>query len=413
MVVRDDDPRQSRLTVLFRLLLALPHLVWLALWSIAATVAAWLGWLAALLLGRLPIPLHRFLAAYVRYGAHVFAYLLLATRRFPGFLGQPGYEFDIEIDPPVRQRRLGVLVRQFLAFPAALLAIAIGAGVLFQYPTPIPVALPLWGGIIWFAFLAWWAALAVGRTPAGIRDFTVYGIGYRAQHSAYALLLTSCYPHASPALVLPGFALPRHPIRLRLADELHRSRLTVFFRLLLALPHLLWLWLWSIAAWVVVVVVWIVALATGRVPQALHRFLAAYTRYTAHVTAFLTVVGGPFPGFVGKEGSYPVDIEIDPPASQRRLVTFFRAFLAVPAFILTYPLALALALLAVGGWFCALVRGRAPEGLRDVGAICLRYSAQTNAYVLLLTDRYPCASPALAGQDTGEMTEPPIPGDPF
>ena len=33
---------------------------------------------------------------------------------------------------------------------------------------------------------------------------------------------------------------PEHPVRLVLADDLRRSRLTVCFRLLLALPHFVW-----------------------------------------------------------------------------------------------------------------------------------------------------------------------------
>ena len=39
-----------------------------------------------------------------------------------------------------------------------------------------------------------------------------------------------------------------HPIRLILSDDLSRTRLTVFFRLILAIPHLIWLGLWGIAA---------------------------------------------------------------------------------------------------------------------------------------------------------------------
>jgi len=388
VVVRDPGLGQSRLTVFFRALLALPHLVWLVLWSVPATIAAWAGWLATLVLGRLPEPLHRFLAAYLRYDVHVFAYLFLAARRFPGFLGRPGYEVDLEIDPPAEQRRLGVLFRQLLASPAALLAIVIGSG------------------LVWFALLAWWSALARGRRPAGIRDFTAYGLGYSAQHGAYTMLLTSRYPHAGPQLTLPSFELPPHPVRLRMTDDLRRSRLTVFFRLLLALPHLVWLWLWSIAALVAVVVAWLVALALGSVPQTLHRFLAAYTRYAAHVTAFVMVVGGPFPAFGGGARAYPVDLEIDQAAPQRRLVTLFRLFLAVPALILGYPLALALVLVAVGGWLYALVLGRVPEGLRDLGAAIVRYQAQTNAYLLLVTDRYPYSSPALATRASSEEPAP-------
>jgi len=40
-------------------------------------------------------------------------------------------------------------------------------------------------------------------------------------------------------------------------------------------------------------------------------------------------------------------------------------------------------------WFIALALGRVPKGMRDLMAYCLRYNAQTYAYLLLLTDRYP------------------------
>ena len=37
-----------------------------------------------------------------------------------------------------------------------------------------------------------------------------------------------------------------HPVGLVVTDDLHRSRLTVFFRLILAIPHIVWFVLWSI-----------------------------------------------------------------------------------------------------------------------------------------------------------------------
>ena len=39
-----------------------------------------------------------------------------------------------------------------------------------------------------------------------------------------------------------------HPIQVVVTDDLRRSRLTVFFRGLLVIPHLIVLILWSIAA---------------------------------------------------------------------------------------------------------------------------------------------------------------------
>ena len=73
--------------------------------------------------------------------------------------------------------------------------------------------------------------------------------------------------------------------------------------------------------------------------------------------AFVTMVGGPFPGFEGRQGSYPVDIEIDPPEPQRRLVTLARLVLALPALLLAGALQNALLAVAVLGWFAGLFAG--------------------------------------------------------
>ena len=49
-------------------------------------------------------------------------------------------------------------------------------------------------------------------------------------------------------------------------DDLHRWRLTVFFRLILAIPHIVWFVVWSIVTLFVAIVGWIWALVTGQLP---------------------------------------------------------------------------------------------------------------------------------------------------
>jgi hypothetical protein len=187
---------------------------------------------------------------------------------------------------------------------------------------------------------------------------------------------------------------PPHPVRLIVNDDLRRSRLMVFFRLPLAIPHLVWLYFWRYIAMVVALLTWICTLVIGRPPRPFHRFLGAYVRYETHVWAFVTLVGNPFPGFVGSRGSYPVDLETPTePQRQNRLVTLVRIILAIPAFLISAVLMGALLVVAFLGWFASLIRGRMPEGLRDLGAYALRYSGQMNAYVYLQTSRYPHSSP--------------------
>jgi hypothetical protein len=129
----DDDLRRSRLTVFFRLLLAIPHLVWFGLWSIAVLFAAIATWFAALVTGRAPQGLHNFLAAYVRYATHLDAYVSLTANPYPGFTGEPGYPVDIKIPGPERQSRWKIALRLLLAIPALVLAAAVGWGLQYVH----------------------------------------------------------------------------------------------------------------------------------------------------------------------------------------------------------------------------------------------------------------------------------------
>ena len=191
--------------------------------------------------------------------------------------------------------------------------------------------------------------------------------------------------------VLEPDALAPHPIHLVVTDDLQRSRLTVFFRILLVIPHLIWLLFWGIAVWFAVLAAWFVGIFAGRVPAGLHGFIASYLRYLTHVHAYLYIAADPFPGFNGAPG-YPIDVEIAPPASQSRLSIFFRLLLAIPAMIVVLVLAYIAELVAFLAWFYALFLGNLHAGLRDVLAYYLRYNAQYVGYVCLLTQRYPTFS---------------------
>jgi hypothetical protein len=178
-------------------------------------------------------------------------------------------------------------------------------------------------------------------------------------------------------------------VRLRVDDDLRRSRLTVFFRLVLVIPHLIWLELWSFAVIWVIAFNWVATLFAGRSEEDVHSFVGRWVRYQLHVNAYLFLVADPWPKFSGKPGTYPVDLELDPPQPQSRWVTFFRIVLVIPAYIFSTVLITVAQVVAVIGWFACLALGRMPKGMRDLTAYCLRYQAQTFAYLFLLTSRYP------------------------
>jgi hypothetical protein len=399
----EDDLHRSRLTVFFRLLLAIPHYVWVAIWSVGALFVAIAMWVATLVVGTPPRALHGFLSAYVRYVTHLTAYLFLAANPYPGFTGERGYPVDVELPEPGPQARWKTAIRIILAIPALLLASALasagggggGGGSQGDDGETWVYVIGGSGGVAAVcAFLGWFAILALGRMPTGMRDLSAYSIGYTAQAWSYVLLLSDRYPSADPERVGPTWALPAHPVRIEVADDGRRSRLTVFFRLLLALPHFVWFALWTVLALLAAFLNWLVALVTGRSAGALHRFLAAYIRYITHLGAFVLLVANPFPGFVGATG-YPVDVVIADPERQNRWKTLFRLILVIPAFLISAALFGAAAVAAFLGWFASLATGRMPEGLRKLGALALRYNAQRDAYTFVLTDRYPYSGPAL------------------
>ena len=397
-IVVNDDLRRSRLTVFFRLLLVIPHVIWVLLWSVLVVLLALVAWVLTLVLGRLPVWLHGFFCSYIRYVAHVAAYITLVANPFPFFTGAEGsYPVDIRLpSAPVRQGRWRTLFRSFLSVPAVLMSSPVGGGGVvgtgFLYRG--------FGLSGFVGFLGWFASVVRGRMPEGLRDAGAYAIGYRAQLLAYVLFVTDRYPNTDPSVVLEGLvAPPLHPVRLAAEpDDLRRSRVTALFRLPLLIPHLVWLYLWSVLVDLVVIVQWFVTLVRGRPIGKLHAFVSRYVRYSFHVAAFGTLTANPFPGFTGRPGSYPLDLVLPDAGRQSRWKTLFRFLLALPTFFVLSALYGIVLFDAILVWVTSLVLGRSPRGLRNLSAYCLRYGAQVSAYIFLLTDAYPNACP-LEGSD--------------
>jgi len=179
-----------------------------------------------------------------------------------------------------------------------------------------------------------------------------------------------------------------HPISLTLSDDLKRSRLTVFFRGILVIPHLIWLSLWGIVVFFAVIISWFATLFTGTTPIGLHNFIAQYLRYAVQVYGYLLFLADPYPGFLG-DRPYPADLVVAPPEPQNRWKTGFRAILVIPALIVAQILGYLIEIVAVISWLVCLFTGQMPRGLRDLAAWVVRFTAQTHAYASMLTDRYP------------------------
>jgi hypothetical protein len=184
------------------------------------------------------------------------------------------------------------------------------------------------------------------------------------------------------------------------AEPLDRSRLATLFRALLVVPHCVVLSIWTL--WIVPVLFagWLAALAAGRVPRRLHRWLAAYLRYQGQVTAWFDLLSSRYPD-PQRTLEHPFRLEVADPRRQRRLLTLLRAPLAVPAMVLASVFGVILFGVSIGAWLVSLVLGRTTAGLQELGTFCLRYQLEVQAYVLLLTPAYPKLAPPGARPESG------------
>lgn len=182
-------------------------------------------------------------------------------------------------------------------------------------------------------------------------------------------------------------------MRLTEDRDLRRRRLGVVLRSLLLIPAGIAAAVWALIAAVALPLAWIAALIGGRVPPFLHRTLVAALDYLVQVNAWSSLVSGRYP-WPRRRRRHPVQIEAER-ERQRRWTVLLRLPLAVPAVVLASVLGVVQGGTAVGAWFVSLILGRTTEGLRELGAFCLRYVMETAAYLLLITPRYPTlAAPA-------------------
>jgi len=170
-----------------------------------------------------------------------------------------------------------------------------------------------------------------------------------------------------------------------------RSRLTVFFRGLMLIPHIFVAFFYGFAVYVVVFVAWFALLFTGRFPLGMYNFVAGYMRFITRVYGYGLLVCDQFPPFDGGEHpEYPVRAIIGPPQEKySRLATFFRIILLIPIYIIQYVFEIWIFAVCVAIWFVAVIMGKTGPGLMEAYRFPIAFYARSTGYTLLLTDRYP------------------------
>jgi hypothetical protein len=170
------EAERNRLTTFFRLILAIPHFILVALWGIPAYLVTIIAWFAIIITGSYPQGLWDFAARYFVYTGRVNGYYGLLTDVYPPFGSGGDYPVQVSVQRSDRQSRLKTFLRYILIIPAAigtyLLTIAQNA----------------------VTFLAWLVIIFTGRMPVPLQNFILFVHRFSIRTTAYALLLVDAYP---------------------------------------------------------------------------------------------------------------------------------------------------------------------------------------------------------------------------
>lgn len=204
---------------------------------------------------------------------------------------------EVTVDPALRDRnRLTTAFRIILAIPQLVLVggpAALGISLLWP-PDSDQMNWAAGGGVLgavalFIAVIGWFAIVFTGRMPEGLWDLSTFYLRWRVRASAYAALLRDEYPPFGEG-VYPAELMLTHPP----AD---RNRITVAFRLVLAIPHLVVLWLLGVAWMLTTVIAWFAILFTGNYPRGLYHFAVGVLRWSTNVEAYVLLLHDEFPPF--------------------------------------------------------------------------------------------------------------------
>ena len=152
----------------------------------------------------------------------------------------------------------------------------------------------------------------------------------------------------------------QYPLRFDVEYPERLSRLLIFVKWLLAIPHGLILYALSIVAFIMTFIAFFAILFTKQFPRGLFDFLVNTGRWNANYSACTAFMRDKYPPFSWEPGLYPVTYEVDYPDELNRWLPLVKWLLALPHFIVLQLLYIAAMFVLVIAWFAILFTGRFP-----------------------------------------------------
>jgi hypothetical protein len=203
-----------------------------------------------------------------------------------------------------------------------------------------------------------------------------------------------------------------YPVTIDVERQLaNRDRMTVAFRLLLAIPHFLLVGgiglgfalsgsrsdystsvgetgFLGAVAYLLAIVSWFTIVIGGSHIPAIRQYTTFYLRWRVRALAYLMLLEDRYPPF--GDAAYPASLTfVDAESRRNRLTVGLRIILIIPHLIVVGLLSIAWWVTSLVAWFAILFTGNYPEGLYNFGTGVLRWFSRVEAYLLLLVDEYP------------------------
>ncbi len=189
------------------------------------------------------------------------------------------YPASFTFDPPEKIANWRPLVQWFLAIPHFIVLYAL------QLVSEVVV------------LISWFAILFTGKLPDGLANIQALYVRYSMRTSFYAAFLQEEYPpFAFATTPTDGGEYPRLQVNFQPELE-NRNRLTVGFRFILIIPHVIALAFLYLAASVVVFIAFFAVLFTGKWPEGMRNFVLGVTRWSLRFQAYCFLLTDVYPPF--------------------------------------------------------------------------------------------------------------------
>ncbi|MDP9118546.1 MAG: DUF4389 domain-containing protein [Actinomycetota bacterium] len=197
-------------------------------------------------------------------------------------------------------------------------------------------------------------------------------------------------PHPSATLS----SNPSYPVVASLDSPHAVARWRVIGNYVMAIPHLVVVYVLTVVAEIMALAGWFAIVFTGKLPAGIGNFIAGVQRYQWRVTSFALFLREAYPTFglpsgYADPGGDVATLNITPATSYSRIAVILRFILIIPQALFGLFLFIGLYLALVVGFFAVLFTGKWPEGVRRFVIGVEFWSIRLNAWYFLLADPYP------------------------